>query len=103
MVPARAWPPNPSCSSSTTARFTSARPPRQHWRPAPIGSPLNGCPSTRPSSTISKWVWHDLKAFNLAHRTFTDVDTLDAALHSAVAHLNTERNRDLLGEQRISA
>jgi hypothetical protein len=37
-------------------------------------------------------VWHDLKAFNLAHKTFTDVDTLD-----------TERNRDLLGEQRISA
>jgi hypothetical protein len=48
-------------------------------------------------------VWHDLKAFNLAHKTFTDVDTLDAAIHSAVVDLNTERNRDLLGEQRISA
>ncbi len=45
----------------------------------------------------------DLKAFNLAHKTFTDVDTLDAAIHSAVADLNTERNRDLLGKQRISA
>ena len=48
-------------------------------------------------------VWHDLKAFNLAHKTFTDVDTLDAAIHGAVVNLNTERNRDLLGEQRISA
>ena len=27
----------------------------------------------------------------------------DAAIHSAVADLNTERNRDLLGKQRISA
>jgi hypothetical protein len=48
-------------------------------------------------------VWHDLKAFNLAHKTFTDVDTLDVAIHTAVADLNTERNRDPLGEQRISA
>jgi hypothetical protein len=48
-------------------------------------------------------VWHDLKAFILAHKTFTDVDTLDAAVHTAVVDLNTERNPDLLGEQRISA
>jgi hypothetical protein len=31
------------------------------------------------------------------------VETLDAAIHSAVVDLNMERNRDLLGEQRISA
>ena len=57
----------------------------------------------RPELNDIEVVWHDLKAFNLAHKTFTDADTLDAAIHSAVADLNTERNRDLLGEQRISA
>ena len=46
---------------------------------------------------------HDLKAFNLAHKTFTDIDALDAAIHSAVADLNTERNRDLLGNSPPSA
>jgi hypothetical protein len=36
-------------------------------------------------------------------RPFTDVETLDAAIHRAVTALNSERNRDLLGGQRISA
>jgi hypothetical protein len=48
-------------------------------------------------------VWPDLKAFNLASKMFTDADTLDAAIHTAIADLNTERNRDLLGGRRISA
>jgi ATP/maltotriose-dependent transcriptional regulator MalT len=48
-------------------------------------------------------VWGDLKAHHLAHQTFTDADVLDGAIHRAVAALNSERNRDLLGNQRISA
>ena len=60
-------------------------------------------PKYAPELNDIEVVWHDLKAFNLAHKTFTDADTLDVAIHSAVVDLNTERNRDLLGEQRISA
>ena len=60
-------------------------------------------PKYAPELNDIEVVWHDLKAFNLAHKTFTDVDTLDAAVHTAVVDLNTERNRDLLGKQRISA
>ena len=45
-------------------------------------------------------VWHDFKAFNLADKTFTDLDTLDAAIHGAVANLNTERNHNLLGSRK---
>ncbi len=65
--------------------------------------PVEWLPKYAPELNDIEVVWHDLKAFNLAHKTFTDVDTLDAAIHRAVADLNTERNRDLLGEQRISA
>jgi transposase len=48
-------------------------------------------------------VWHDLKAFKLTHKTFTDEDTLGATIHRAVAKLNAERNHRPLGNQRISA
>ena len=34
---------------------------------------------------------------------WVDPDILDQAIHHAVAVLNSERNRDLLGNQRISA
>ena len=46
-------------------------------------------------------VWHDLKAFNLAHKTFTDVDTLDAAIHGAVVNLNTETKPRSVGRTDI--
>ena len=36
-------------------------------------------------------VWHDLKAFNLAHQTFTGVAELDGAIHKAVGDSNRER------------
>jgi hypothetical protein len=35
--------------------------------------------------------WRDLKRHYLAHRTFRNVDDLDAALHHAVLALNAER------------
>ena len=36
-------------------------------------------------------VWHDLKAYQLAHKTFTDVVELNDAIHTAVSNLNRER------------
>jgi hypothetical protein len=48
-------------------------------------------------------VWRDLKAHHLAHQTFTDADALDQTINAAVARLNAERNRDPLGNLRISA
>jgi hypothetical protein len=48
-------------------------------------------------------VWGDLKSRHLAHRTFTDLDSLDSAIHHAVAELNLVRNRNPLDEQRTSA
>lgn len=36
-------------------------------------------------------VWRDLKRHHLAHRTFTDADHLDRAIHESVAALNRER------------
>ena len=80
--------------SKATAAALAAR---AHWLT------VEWLPKYAPELNNIEVVWHDLKAFNLAHKTFTDVDTLDAAIHAAVADLNTERNRDLLGEPRISA
>ncbi len=60
-------------------------------------------PKYAPELNDIEVVWHDLKAHNLAHQTFADTDVLDEAIHSAVAALNSERNRNLLGNQRISA
>lgn len=60
-------------------------------------------PKYAPELNDIEVVWHDLKAHHLAHQTFTDAETLDAAIHQAVATLNVERARDPLGNQRISA
>jgi len=80
--------------SKATAAALAAR---AHWLT------VEWLPKYAPELNDIEVVWHDLKAFNLAHKTFTDADTLDAAIDAAVADLNTERNRDLLGEPRISA
>jgi transposase len=60
-------------------------------------------PKYAPELNDIEVVWHDLKAHNLAHQTFTDPDILDKAIYRAVATLNSERNRHPLGDQRISA
>lgn len=60
-------------------------------------------PKYAPELNDIEIVWGDLKAHHLAHQTFTDPDILNQAIHQAVAALNSERNRDLLGIQRISA
>ena len=70
---------------------------REHWLT------VEWLPKYAPELNDIEVVWHDLKAHHLAHQTFTDAETLDAAIHQAVATLNLERNRDPLGNQRISA
>jgi transposase len=70
---------------------------RAHWLT------VEWLPKYAPELNDIEVVWHDLKAHHLAHQTFTDPDILDQAIHHAVAVLNSERNRDLLGNQRISA
>ena len=70
---------------------------RAHWLT------VEWLPKYAPELNDIEVVWHDLKAHHLAHQTFTDAETLDAAIHRAVTALNSERNRDLLGNQRISA
>ena len=70
---------------------------RDHWLT------VEWLPKYAPELNDIEVVWHDLKAFHLAHKTFTEVDALDDAIQSAVANLNAERNHHLLGNRRISA
>jgi len=70
---------------------------RAHWLT------LEWLPKYAPELNDIEIVWGDLEAHHLAHQTFTDPDVLDEAIHRAVAALNSERNRYLLGNQRISA
>ena len=68
---------------------------------APVASRLNWTNS--PELNDIEVVWHDLKAFHLAHQTFTDTAALDRAIHTAVHDLNVERMVDPLADPRISA
>jgi len=70
---------------------------RAHWLV------VEWLPKYAPELNDIEVVWHDLKAHHLAHQTFIDVGALDHAIHKAVTALNLERNRLLLGKQRISA
>jgi transposase len=70
---------------------------RAHWLT------VEWLPKYAPELNDIEVVWHDLKAHHLAHQTYTDTETLDAAVHQAVAVLNLERGRDPLANQRISA
>lgn len=70
---------------------------RTHWLT------VEWLPKYAPELNDIEVVWHDLKAHNLAHQTFIDTCALDQAIHAAVTALNLERNRDLLGNSRISA
>src|SRR5271168_22535 len=54
--------------SKATAAALAAR---AHWLT------VEWLPKYAPELNDIEVVWHDLKAFNLAHKTFTDVDTLD--------------------------
>lgn len=84
----------PIHTSKTTLAALAAR---AHWLT------VEWLPKYAPELNDIEVVWHDLKAHHLAHQTFTDPETLDAAVHQAVAVLNLERGRDPLANQRISA
>lgn len=70
---------------------------RAHWLT------VEWLPKYAPELNDIEVVWRDLKAHHLAHQTFADADTLDTAIHDAVAALNSERSRHPLGKLRISA
>ena len=70
---------------------------RAHWLT------VEWLPKYAPELNDIEIVWGDLKSRHLAHRTFIDLDSLDSAIHHAVAELNLVRNRDPLDGQRISA
>lgn len=70
---------------------------RGHWLT------VEWLPKYAPELNDIEIVWGDLKARHLAHRTFTDLDSLETAIHRAVADLNSVRSRDPLDGQRISA
>ena len=70
---------------------------RAHWLT------VEWLPKYAPELNDIEIVWGDLKSRHLAHRTFTDLASLDSAIHHAVAELNLVRNRDPLDGQRISA
>jgi hypothetical protein len=60
-------------------------------------------PKYTPELNDIEVVWHDLKAYNLAHQTFTGIAELDGAIHKAVADRNRERAVIPLAKPRISA
>lgn len=70
---------------------------RQHWLT------VEWLPKYAPELNDIEAVWRDLKAHYLAHRTFTDAETLDSEIHAAVNALNQERSVDPLVKRRISA
>lgn len=70
---------------------------RAHWLA------VEWLPKYAPELNDIETVWGQLKSRHLAHQTFADADILDRAVHSAVAELNTQRNRHPLGKPRISA
>lgn len=70
---------------------------RAHWLT------VEWLPKYAPELNDIEIVWGDLKARHLAHQTFTDLDSLDSAIHHAVSDLNSARNRNPLDRQRIFA
>lgn len=70
---------------------------RRHWLT------VEWLPKYAPELNDIEGSWRDLKAHHLAHRTFTDLDELDAAIHVSVENLNRERSRHSWARPRISA
>jgi transposase len=70
---------------------------RAHWLT------VEWLPKYAPELNDIEPVWRDLKAYHLAHQTFTDPAALDQAIHDAVASLNRERIPHPLAKPRISA
>ena len=81
----------------TSKRSLAALAARAHWLT------VEWLPKYAPELNDIEVVWHHLKAYHLAHQTFTDAAALDQAIHAAVTDLNRERMRDPLAKPRISA
>ena len=70
---------------------------RAHWLT------VEWLPKYAPELNDIEAVWRDLKAYHLAHQTFTNITALDQAIHTAVKDLNRERLVAPLGKPRSSA
>lgn len=70
---------------------------RSHWLE------VEWLPKYAPELNDIEPVWHDLKAYHLAHQTFADTATLDAAIPHGAENLNYERMPDPLAKSRMSA
>ena len=70
---------------------------RAHWLT------VEWLPKYAPELNDIEVVWHDLKAYNLAHQTFANTEALKHAIQNAVADLNQERMDRPLANPRISA
>ncbi|MGO9729965.1 transposase [Mycobacterium sp.] len=81
----------------TSKRSLAALAARAHWLT------VEWLPKYTPELNAIEAVWHHLKAFHLAHQTFTAPAALDQAIRQAVTDLNRERMRDPLVKPRISA
>jgi DDE superfamily endonuclease len=81
----------------TSKRSLAALAARAHWLT------VEWLPKYAPELNDIEVVWHDLKAYHLAHQTFTDAAALEQAIHDAVTKLNRERMLDPLAKSRISA
>ncbi len=81
----------------TSKRSLAALSARAHWLT------VEWLPKYAPELNDIEPVWRDLKAYHLAHQTFTDADALDRAIHHAVSDLNQERMTVPLAKSRISA
>lgn len=81
----------------TSKRSLAALAARAHWLT------VEWLPKYAPELNDIEVVWHHLKAYHLAHQTFTDAAALDQTIHAAVTDLNRERMRDPLAKPRISA
>jgi len=70
---------------------------RAHWLR------IEWLPKYAPELNDIETVWRDLKAHNLAHMTFDDVEDLNREIHTAVQALNAQRMNVPLATSRISA
>ncbi len=70
---------------------------RAHWLT------VEWLPKYAPELNDIEVVWHDLKTYQLAHKTFTDVVELNDVIHTAVSDLNCERVTVPLANPRVSA
>ena len=84
----------PVHSSKATAAALAAC---DHWLT------VEWLPKYAPELNDIEPVWRDLKAHHLAHKTFSDPNVLELAIHTAAEALNAERNIHPLANQKIPA